>query len=537
MNNHLLRVYNNIKEAVRQFYLFHKELSLGKKLSVFSVYIILITGFLFLTKSKITPEVSTLYKRQVTLESVATLSDKSSNFPFLGTVTSVSEATIRAESSGKLTRVYKSLGDKVNAGDIIAEFENSSESAAVQQAEGVYESARAGKDIASLSGQNSNTSLTETKNGALNALGLVYNALDDAVRVKTDSAFSDPKTVNVKFNLAVPDSHLIYSIEDQRKTIENVLTMRDTTNRTLTSDSALLSELTKEEKEATQIKNYLDDLALAYAKALPSNLFSQGVLDANKSQVSAARNAVASAISTIQSSRSALNNSLTAKDIAEKNSSNTSSATTANGNVKQALGAYNAALSRYEKTIIRSPLSGTLNSLSIKTGEFLVAFAQVGVVSNNGTLEIKAYVSQDDANRITIGTPALLKKENTVAKGIVTKVAEAIDPLTKKIEVKIALTDKTSKFINGESVTINLESVAQKIESTASPLRVPLSALKMTPDGAFIFTAQGNIVHAHKVTEGAIFGEDIEIKEGITRDSKIVTDARGLKEGMEVILK
>ena len=79
--------------------------------------------------------------RAVTLSSVGDLSNKTSLIPLLGTVTSRNEATVRAESGGQLRVVYKHLGDYVVAGQIIAEFENSAERAAVTTAEGGYESA------------------------------------------------------------------------------------------------------------------------------------------------------------------------------------------------------------------------------------------------------------------------------------------------------------------------------------------------------------------------------------------------------------
>ena len=63
--------------------------------------------------------------RAITVSSVATLSQISTPLPLLGTVSSKSEADIRAESSGRLVAVYKKLGDYVRAGGVIAEFDNS----------------------------------------------------------------------------------------------------------------------------------------------------------------------------------------------------------------------------------------------------------------------------------------------------------------------------------------------------------------------------------------------------------------------------
>ncbi len=507
----------------------------NKYLSIIALILLATLLFFFLHK-KPAGDLSLVAKREVSLASVSSLSDKSENFPILGTVISVSEAVIRAESSGKLTKVYKNLGDKVSTGELIASFDNGAERASVLQAEGAYEAAKAGRDIATLSGNNTNSSLQDSKNTALNTLGISFNSLDDAVRVKTDSSFTDAKTENCSLNVTVSDASLVYSLQDQRKQIETILKNRDQRNRGVNADSDLTTELSAAEKEAQTIKNYLDDLAKAYSKAVASQTFNQAAIDSGKALVSAARSETTGAISSLQGAKTALNTALTQKNIADKTVGKGDANGTADANVKQALGAYNAAQSRYEKTLIRSPLFGTLNSLSIKTGDFVTAFIQVGVVSNNGALEIKAYVGEDDAKKISIGESGIATSNKNSAKVIVTKVAEALDPVTKKIEVRLALTDSKVSLINGETVTINLESGEQKSITGASlsSLRVPLSSLKMTPDGALAFTVENGRAKQIKVTEGAIFGESIEIKSGLSRDTAIVLDARGLKDGMEV---
>ncbi len=102
--------------------------------------------------------------KQVVVATVADLSNNTQPVPLVGSVTSVNEAIVRAESSGRLTRVYKKLGDYVSAGSVIGEFENSLERAAVLQAQGAYESAKAGRDISLINSANTNVSIEDTKN-------------------------------------------------------------------------------------------------------------------------------------------------------------------------------------------------------------------------------------------------------------------------------------------------------------------------------------------------------------------------------------
>lgn len=474
--------------------------------------------------------------RSVKVAKVADLSNTDNNLPLLGMVTSTSEATVRAEVGGRLNRVYKKLGDTIVAGEIIAEFENSGERAAVLQAEGVYDSAKAARDIAKINSGTTLSSLTEAKTSALNIIGSSYVSMDDAIRVKTDGAYTNPRDANVRFAVAVPDANLTLSLEARRRTIEAMLITRESRNKMLNSNTDLVSELSAIQSEAQTIKSYLDDLATAYSKALPDNNYSQTAIDANKLNVSSARTSITNTISSISSSRSTLNASIGAQAVADKTTGTAvTNVTSADASVKQALGAYNGALSRLEKTIIRSPITGTLNSLSIQTGDFVSAFTVVAVVSNNKALEVVSYVNEDDAKRVQVGNEVLIDNQT---KGVITRVAPAIDPITKKIEVRVGIIDKTSTLVNGQSVRIIVTKGKQSVSNTAGPIKIPLSSLKLTPNGAFVFTVSStSSLVSIPVKEGAILGDEIQIISGLSGDETIVTDARGLKTNMVVTVK
>ena len=235
--------------------------------------------------------------------------------------------------------------------------------------------------------------------------------------------------------------------------------------------------------------------------------------------------------------RTTLSASVTANQVAGADSQTQSSGSlaTADAQVKQALGAYNGALARLEKTIIRSPITGTLNSLSISTGDFITAFSQVAVVSNNGALEVISFVTDDDAKRITVGSPVTI--DGTIT-GVITRIASAIDPTTKKIEVRVGIKDVKSTLTNGQSVRILIsqdKATQSTVTKKSGPIVIPIAALKLTPRGGNVFTlSASNTLIALPVREGAIMGEEIQILEGLNGDEVIVTDARGLKEGQVV---
>jgi RND family efflux transporter MFP subunit len=533
---HLIKIKNYIVGIFKQLSLLFKEQSKPVKILITALSILVIGLIVYsITVSKKSIEEEMVSLREVTVSQVSSLSGDSTSLPVIGTVSSVSEATIRAESSGKLT-VYKKLGDYVSAGTMIASFENASERAAVLQAEGVYEAAKANRDIAQINTNSSSQSLSESKAQTINTINSIYSTLDDAIHTKTDSVFKNPESqINIKFLVTVPDTQLVTNIEDQRKAIEIMLSSRAARNLSLNENSDLVAELSKVYEETQLVKKYFDDLSLAYNKAVKDNNISQATIDANKSIVASLRTSITSLLSQIVSARTSLQANISSNQVAQKSGDTSGQASAADAQVKQALGALNGAQARLAKTIVSSPISGTINSLSPQNGDFVSNSSQIAVVSNNGALEIVAYVTEDDATQISVGDKAMIEGN---IEGVITRVAPAIDPMTKKIEVKIGIINKNDKLTNGQSVNVQVTRINKNPTNKISEIKLPLSAIKLTPNGAFVFTVDASsTLISHPVKIGAILGEKIQILEGVTPEMNIVTDARGLKEGVTISVK
>lgn len=470
--------------------------------------------------------------RQVDVRSVSELASSSAPLVLIGKVSSVSEVTILSESSGRL-RVYKRLGDFVSAGDVIAEFENSNERAAVLSAEGAYQAAQIARDIAGISRNSTDNAYAEAKISALNTLQAVYTTLDDAIRQKTDVLWSNPRERNPQFIPTISDSRLLNDLERERVTLETILLAREQANAHLTSADDLAAELTASESEAREAATYLDNLSLALSRAIPDQRIPTTQIDGWKTVVGAARQSVNGTLTAITGVRNALQVAAAQRAIAEKNAGTNPDLTAADAQVKSALGALRGAQARLEKTIVRSTISGTINTLYVETGDFVSPFSPIAIVSNNRALEIIAYVTEEDAQSLTLGERVAIEGNAT---GVLTRIAPAVDPRTKKIEIRIGILSGAG-LVNGQSVTLT---ISRGIPATAQNSRIslPLSAIKFTPQGAFVFTVTASsTLNAEPVELGPILGDRVVITRGVTSNMRIVSDARGLKNGATVEIK
>ena len=448
----------------------------------------------------------------VTMSAVRDLGN-TSVFSIVGTVSAVSEARLQAEASGRITSVSAELGDTVYAGAIIGTIENSSEHASLLQAQGAYDSAVA-------SSLQSGTGLEETKIAVRNTYRNSFSTAEDIIRNLTDDFFQNPTSKMRGFRLSGAIGASAFN--EDRGEIETILTTWSshiTTNYEGLSEEDMLKEA---ESGIITINDFTARLALIITDYDANPYFTEEKLAVYKTRLAGARASLDGTLTAISATRSAYNQ---ARISASPDTASQSSAL-----LKSALGTLRSAQANYEKTIVRTPITGTINALYLKQGEYISNGQPTVTVANNGSLEITTAVGEKDLAYIHIGDVVHI---NNSATGTITKIAPAVDPTTGKSEVKIS-TGNISSFTNGSTVSVEF---TQQITTTeeSSTIVIPLKALKMLASGSFVFeVSETNTLNALPVTLGAIRGDSVEVTEGLTHDTRIVTDARGLKAGDHV---
>jgi len=472
--------------------------------------------------------------KEVRVARIKDLGGSASSLSLLGTVEAIREARLLTESSGRVTSVLVKLGDTVGAGAVIGTIENSSERASVLQAQGVYEAAKANASASNVGSASADRAYEEALTQALNSYRSAFASADNVLRNTVDQVFSQPDTRIP--GLKIDGKGTANSINDERVSLEAIF---DAWQQDLTqSDTSEAEELIADAEKNTTRLNTL-------VVALTSLLSDDSQNGTNEIDVTSLRTNFATAratlngtLQTLSGARSSL---IAAKSQKEQAGIAASSGdvSIADAQVKQALGSLRLAQANLEKTIVRSPISGTVNALSIKEGTSVGMGVPAAIISSTGGFEVVAYITEIDARLVRVGDTAVIEAS---VEGIVTQLGSAIDERTKKIEVRIGVGSETDALTNGQAVTVALMSKDQKPESNVDAkdlmVRLPIVSLKMTPDGPIVFSVnEKNELVPHPVVLGAIIGEMVVIEEGVTGDMSIVTDARGLRAGETVVVK
>jgi RND family efflux transporter MFP subunit len=494
--------------------------------------------------SPVSPETTT--RRTVQTATVASLSGSVGSLSVVGELRAVSQADLRAQKTGRVTGVYATAGRTVAAGTIIAELENASERARVLSAEGQLQAAQAQLDrlragarpedrlAAETAAQSAQGALSQATISAVNAFKQGYSAAQDAISGKADSLFRDVETVNPKLLVQVQDFSTAQAIEADRVSLAKLLTQWEAELTTVTPDDARITqELVAAQERLERVRTFLDDLARVTA-AQSARGVSQTTIDSQLAVISSARGAVDGGLATIAGARSSLFAAQSGKaaalaqqeTIAQGARSEDISA--AQASVTTARGALAGAVADLDTTRVRAPFGGTVSALSVSVGDYVVSGAPMAVITNDrgDSYVVETFINPSERPRISIGSTASIDGGAT---GTVTNIAPGVDQATQKIRVEIAISDLPETIAPGQSVRIT---IATDEDSNMQSLVVPLTALKLSPEGAYVFTVTASSTLALvPVMIGDLIGDRAVISGGVSADTKILIDARGRRDG------
>ncbi len=463
----------------------------------------------------------------VTVQNVGDIGFQSS-FEAIGTVQAVSEARLQTEAGGRITSVNVEIGQQVRAGAILATLENRGESAALLQAQGAYEAALAGAQAGNVTVGQAQSGYDAAKNAAINAERGAYTAVSNAFYVTIDELYGNP-------NLSLPGVRVNGSdssfLNSERVAFQTILPTWQKNSAALASDDDLDESLASAKAHIERTVGVVD----TFIRAL--NATDQ---DEIKGVTPIAY------IATFNGLRTSLNGTLASLDAASaglqsarenlekaKLGGTNADVSAANAQVKIALGSLRAAQATYEKTIVRTPISGVVNALYLKAGEYASPSQAAAIVANNNGLEISTAVNLESSQTLKVGDAVTIDGSSS---GVITAIGGAVDPTTGKVAIKVSV-DESATLENGSTVSLAFTE-GTPVAAAAPEIIIPLSALKMTGSGAVVFfvTAE-NTLSAQAVTYGAIKGDSVVITEGLTELDAIVMDARGLKDGQAVTVR
>jgi RND family efflux transporter MFP subunit len=442
----------------------------------------------------------------------------------IGTVRALSEAEITAEQGGQVVSVPVTLGASVRAGQVIAVLENASERAAVLQAEGAYEAALAASAQSSIGVNEALTSLRTTESAVRSTLLSSYTTVNATVLNTIDDFFANPQSRLP--GLRIDGKGATAALNAERVAYQTLLREWQTRTESL-NDADLDEEIIYARENVARTIRFIEDFITVFSVQGNSNEYTDAQLATFRSEFASVKStliATDTALSGASANLSAARDTLLRAETAATGGT----VSAADAQVKQALGVLRAAQANLAKTILTTPVSGTINSLSVKTGGYITGGSQVAVVANNTAFEIVTFVSDTERSIIAVGDELIA---DDTATATVRAIAPAIDPETRKFEVRLVNDD--GKISNGDTVKLR---TATTSSATDAEIRIPITAVKFEVENGFVFGVENGALIKRPVTIGQITGNTVVIESGLLPSDQFVIDARGLQAGDAVTI-
>lgn len=324
-----------------------------------------------------------------------------------GQVTSKTDLTLSFAKQGTVRSVKVAVGDKVHAGDILASLDGGAESAAVTQARGALAAAQAKLkrtlegatneeiNLAKVSLQNAQSDYDNAKVSQQTLVDTAYaallNATPEAVPEGGSNEYTAP-TISGSYSLGLPGTIKIVTYYSGSPTF---------------SASGLVSATGAISSTAAQpIGN--SGLYIKFPSTTSSNITTWEIVLPNKkaSNYTTNYNAYQQALKTqtqVVSSAQSLVDQRTAELAVKQASARTSDIALAEADVLTAEGGLQAALARYEDTIIRAPSNGTITKVDIKYGELADTQKTAIILQDVDNLYVEADINESNITKITLG--------------------------------------------------------------------------------------------------------------------------------------
>ncbi len=425
-----------------------------------------------------------------------------------GIVKSVAQVDLRSQLSAPISHLAVALGDNVYAGQTIAELSNAD--------------IRAQLDQAKLSLSLEGISLDSARKTAVDAVESSYLNADEVVHTQIDPMLFNSTMTSVQLSAFSTDAVYYQQILAMRTDITNLFnSWKGIVNGLETaSDASLSSALETSQANIEKIRTLLDEISKilnsAAIIALPADLVK---VNSWKTTVTAARSSMSAVGTALINAKKALSSSLVSQG----------GTGAAPGTIAQA-GVKNLQ-AQLDKTIIRSPIAGKVAALPLRSGEFAGPGQLIATIVGAGSLEIQAFVSAEDISRISIGAEATV--DGNIS-GKVSNISPSVNPVNKRVEVKILVSSETPGLIIGRNVSASIKAAAAEA-STTSVYNIPIQNIRIVPGDAYVFTVdESSKVVKHRVTLGEVKGDFVQVIAGINSDMKIVSPVYELEEGQTV---
>lgn len=472
-------------------------------------------------------------------------SDIAKKILITGSVNALAEVDVYPKQSGEIVKLMIDKGDRVKAGQTLANIESQTFELQTKQAQADLENAKVAYDkSSSLAYVDSETSFKQAKSNLDKLQSSLKQAeIDLSLQTKQadlsiKKAGSDLRIAQAKLDVAVNGARE-QELEPAKARTENA--KKNLERLTALYEAAMVSQ---DQVEAAQL-NY-DTYNAQYS------LLKEGVrpedLDALKAQVESAKTALQSAQenkmlvdikqTTLDSAKAQVDSAQAAFD--QANTEKTTETwkkdiAQANAAVKKAQASLGLAQEHLDESAIKAPISGTISERFMDKGDIASLTKPFVTIINIDTVKVVAKVPERELENIKLGQKAIVKPDaypDEEFTGKLVNISPIIDRTSQTCDIEIEVPNQNQRLKPGMFVRVELTVSEDKVA-----LVIPADSFIKDGEDNYVFVVNNGKAIKKKVKLGISDGIKIEIISGLNLGEQlIIAGQSALKDGMSVTL-
>jgi multidrug efflux pump subunit AcrA (membrane-fusion protein) len=181
----------------------------------------------------------------------------------------------------------------------------------------------------------------------------------------------------------------------------------------------------------------------------------------------------------------------------------------------------------FQPNVLKAAVSGTLISVEREATEHVNANEEIATIADLSQLVVDIHASQSDLPFLHVGNELLVVVAGEETVGKILRIAQRADRESRAFPVRIALQADPSIRLGAFARITAKKNLRQGI-------RVPLSYLQRSQTALIVLDRQDQ-AHWTDVKVGQVFGDKIEILEGIDENSRVIGGfSRQPEEGEQI---
>lgn len=187
------------------------------------------------------------------------------------------------------------------------------------------------------------------------------------------------------------------------------------------------------------------------------------------------------------------------------------------------------------KTTIKAPISGVVDNIFLKEGEFSAPSVPILRIVNANDIKLVADVPENYAASIKAGTIVTVKFPalNKTIQSKIINVGEVINPSDRSFKVEIALVNTEKLFKPNMLATVEIKDYERK-----DAVVIPRNAIMKGEEEEFVFIAQNNVAKKISIKTGLNYQGETEVLSGLNGTEQLITVGfQDLTDGQKVEIK